>query len=169
MDKIKTTKDHNYPQFSKKDLLDFMSVTLDTSHLPMSTLNKEAPWKAVVCLGGGRRNVRCEIDQIKQQKEHHYQQLARKVVLLYRLVTLDTSHLLISTLNAWAFSKAVVFGRKKKRVRCEWANMSTKLEILLPCIRVTFDTIQLLISMLNLEASWKAVVFWRSKKKKGQM
>jgi len=49
MDQIcKTTKDHNYQQFAKKDVLRCMFVTLVTTQLLMSALNKEAPEKAVV-------------------------------------------------------------------------------------------------------------------------
>ena len=61
-------------------------------------------------------SVRCEMDQIKTTKDHHYQQLARKDLLLSRFVALDTSHLLISALNEEAPWKAVVFGRRKKKV-----------------------------------------------------
>jgi len=67
-------------------------------------------------LGEGRRKVRCEMNQINQQRNHNYQQLARKDVLLCKVVTLDTTQLLISALNEEAPSKAVVFGRKKKKV-----------------------------------------------------
>ena len=42
--------------------------------------------------------------------------MARKDVLLYMFVTLDTTHLLISALNEEALLKAVVFGRRKKKV-----------------------------------------------------
>ena len=66
-------------------------------------------------LGGIKRGIRCELDQIKTTKDHHYQQLARKDVLLARDVTLDTSHLLMSALNAIVDLKAVEFGRNKKR------------------------------------------------------
>jgi len=45
-----------------------------------------------------------------------YQQLARKDVLLSKDVTLDTTQLLMSALNEEARSKAVVFGRRKKKV-----------------------------------------------------
>ena len=47
IDRIKTTKDHNYQQLERQDLLFLMSVTLDTTHLLMSALNKDAPQKAV--------------------------------------------------------------------------------------------------------------------------
>ena len=68
-------------------------------------------------MGGGRRkvHVRCEMDQNKTTKDHHYQQLARKDLLPCRLVTLDTSHWLMSWLNKEAPEKAVVFGRRKKK------------------------------------------------------
>ena len=46
--------------------------------------------------------------------DHNYQQLATQDVLNSRLVTLDTSHLLRSALNEEAYSKAVVFGRRRK-------------------------------------------------------
>ena len=67
-------------------------------------------------MGGERRKrVRCEIDQIKTTKNHHYQQLARKDLLPSMFVTRDTTHLLMSALNAAAPAKAVVFGRRKKK------------------------------------------------------
>ena len=53
------------------------------------------------------------MDQIKQQRTNHYQQ--RKDVLSDKDVTLDTSHWLMSALNAAAPSKAVVFGRRKQK------------------------------------------------------
>jgi len=47
------------------------------------------------------------MDQINTTKDHHYQQLARKEdVLYFKVVTLDTTHLLISALNALALPKA---------------------------------------------------------------
>jgi hypothetical protein len=55
------------------------------------------------------------MDQIKTTKDHHYQQLANKDVLFITFVPLDTSHLLMSALNAAAFKKAVVVGRRKKK------------------------------------------------------
>ena len=55
------------------------------------------------------------MDQIKTTKAHHYQQLARKDLLLCNIVTLDTTHLLMSALNALATEKAVVFERRKKK------------------------------------------------------
>ena len=64
--------------------------------------------------------VRCEMDQKKSTKDHNYQHLARKDVLLDKDPsdkdpTLDTSHLLMSALNEDAPSKAVVCGRRKKK------------------------------------------------------
>ena len=53
------------------------------------------------------------MDQIKTTKDHHYQQ--RKDVLSDKDVTLETSHWLRSPLNAARPSKAVVFGRRKKK------------------------------------------------------
>ena len=44
-------------------------------------------------------SVRCEMDQIKTTKDHHYQQFARKDLLLCMFVTLETTHLLMSALN----------------------------------------------------------------------
>jgi len=44
-----------------------------------------------------------------------YQQLARKDLLPRMFVTLDTTQLLMSALNKEASSKAVVFGRRKKK------------------------------------------------------
>ena len=41
--------------------------------------------------------------------------MARKDLLLYIFVTLDTTHLLMSALNALAPEKAVVFGRRSKK------------------------------------------------------
>ena len=103
---------------ARQDLLRYMFVTLDTTHLLMSPLNEEARPKAVVF---GRKKkeerVRFEMDQIKTTKDHHYQQLARQDLLLPNDVTLDTSHWLISALNAVAPVKAVVFGRRKKKCK----------------------------------------------------
>ena len=48
------------------------------------------------------------MDQIKITKDH-------QDVLLARVVTLDTSHLLMSAVNALVDLKAVEFGRNKKR------------------------------------------------------
>ena len=56
------------------------------------------------------------MDQINTTKAHHYQQLARNDLLSPRVVTLDTTHLLMSALNEEALLKAVVFGRRKKKV-----------------------------------------------------
>jgi hypothetical protein len=50
------------------------------------------------------------MDQNKTTKEHNYQQLARKDVLVSKDVTLDTTQLLMSALNEEARLKAVVFG-----------------------------------------------------------
>ena len=55
MDQLNTTKDHNYQQLARKDLLNNKVVTLDTSHLLRSALNAAAFRKAVVFLGGERR------------------------------------------------------------------------------------------------------------------
>ena len=41
--------------------------------------------------------------------------MARKDVLPHKVVTLDTTQLLMSALNALAPQKAVVFGRRKKK------------------------------------------------------
>ena len=56
------------------------------------------------------------MDQNKTTKEHNYQHLARQDLLLLKVVTLDTTHLLMSALNEEALLKAVVFGRRKKKV-----------------------------------------------------
>ena len=56
------------------------------------------------------------MDQNKTTKDHNYQQLARKDVLFFKVVTLDTTQLLMSTLNEEALINAVVFGRRKKTV-----------------------------------------------------
>ena len=42
--------------------------------------------------------------------------MARQDLLLLKVVTLDTTHLLMSALNEEALLKAVVFGRRKKKV-----------------------------------------------------
>ena len=55
------------------------------------------------------------MDPIKTTKDHHYQQLARKDSLETMVVTLDTTQLLILALNTSAYSKAVVFGWRKKK------------------------------------------------------
>ena len=108
MDQIKTTEDHNYQQLARQDLLLSMVVTFDTTHLLMSALNKEASWKAVVF---GRRKKKGKMwnGQNKATKDHNYQQFARKDVLPPMSVTLDTTQLLISALNALALKKAIVF------------------------------------------------------------
>jgi hypothetical protein len=66
MDQINTTKDHNYQQLARKDLLPCKDVTLDTSHWLMSALNPVAPLKAVVF---GRRKKKkgsdVKMDKIK--------------------------------------------------------------------------------------------------------
>jgi hypothetical protein len=60
------------------------------------------------------------MDQIKTTKNHHYQQLATKDVLLAKVVTFDTSHLLMSALIALALAKAgCVWEKEEERVRCE--------------------------------------------------
>ena len=51
----------------------------------------------------------------QNNKDHNYQQLARKDLLPPMFVTLDTTHLLMSALNEEAPLKAVVFGRRKKK------------------------------------------------------
>ena len=112
----KTTRCHHYQHLARQDLLRAISVTLDTTHWLMSPLNAAAPKKAVVCLGEGRRKVRCENGPNKTTKDHNYQHLARQDLLRAIFVTLDTTHLLMSALNAAAFWKAVVFGRRKKKV-----------------------------------------------------
>ena len=60
--------------------------------------------------GGKKKGSDVKMDQIKTTKDHNYQQLARKDVLAYKEVTLDTSQLLMSALNEEARLKAVVFG-----------------------------------------------------------
>ena len=92
-----------------------MFVTLDTSHWLRSALNEEAPAKAGGVWEEKEENVRCEMDQIKTTKDHNSQQLARQDVLFCMFVTLDTSHWLRSALNALAWLKAVVFGRRTKK------------------------------------------------------
>ena len=62
----------------------------------------------------------------KTTKDHNYQQFARKDLLRSRYFTLDTSHLLMSELNALALLKAVVFGRKKKKGTCKMWNGPNK-------------------------------------------
>ena len=54
-----------------------------------------------------------EMDKMKQQNNH--QQLTRQDLPLFMFVTLDTTHWLMSALNAVATKKAVVFGRRKKK------------------------------------------------------
>ena len=48
MDQNKTTKDHNYQQLARQDVLRYKVVTLDTTQLLRSALNEEAKAKAVV-------------------------------------------------------------------------------------------------------------------------
>ena len=58
MDQNKTTKDHNYQQLARQDLLLSMVVTFDTTHLLMSALKALAYLKAVVF---GRRRKKGEM------------------------------------------------------------------------------------------------------------
>ena len=101
------------------------------------------------------------MDQLKQQRTNNYQQLARQDLLRSKVVTLDTSHLLMSPLNAAALLKAVVLGRRKKKSK-KW-NVPNKQQRnqnyqqlarqdLLEAMVVTLDTTQLLRSALNEEA-----------------
>ena len=71
-------KDHNYQQLAIQNVLLYMVVTLDTTQLLRSALNSLALKKAVAF--GRRKKIRCEIDQIKQQRNHNYmyQKLARQ-------------------------------------------------------------------------------------------
>ena len=55
--------------------------------------------KRLLCLRGERKQVRCEMDQIRTTKDNNSQQLARKDLLYRMFVTLDTTHLLMSALN----------------------------------------------------------------------
>ena len=61
MDKI-TTRDNRY------NVPPFRCVTLDTSHLLMSALNKEAPRKAVVFGRRKKKGSDVKMDQIKTTK-----------------------------------------------------------------------------------------------------
>ena len=79
-----------------------MFVTLETSHLLISALNALALAKAVVFGRRKKKGSNVKMDQLKTTKNHHYQQLARKDVLYFMFVTLDTSHLLMSLLNSEA-------------------------------------------------------------------
>ena len=115
---------------ARNDVLSCKDVTLDTSHLLMSALNASASLKAVVF---GRKKkkkgsdvkiktsttiyqqlAKCEVARINTTKDHSYQLLARQDLLFSKVVTLDTSHLLMSGLNALVDLKAVEFGRNKK-------------------------------------------------------
>ena len=87
---------------ARKDLLWFKVVTFDTSQLLRSALNEVALAKAGCVWEKEEERVRCEMDQIKTTKNHHYQQLTRKDLLPCMFVTLDTTHLLRSALNACA-------------------------------------------------------------------
>ena len=154
----KTTKDHHYQQLARQDLLPPKVVTLDTSHLLRSALNALSFSKAVVF---GRRKKKGQMWNGPNitTKDHYYQQLAKKHVLFSKDVTLDTSHLLMSALNALAFSKAVVFGRREEeRVRCEMDQLNTTKDHnyqqlarqdVLFCKFLTLDTSHLLMSALN--------------------
>ena len=81
----------------------------------MSELNALALLKAVVFGRRKKKGSNVKMDKIKTTKNHHYQQLVRQDVLSRKVVTLDTSHLLMSVLNKKASRKAVVFGRRKKK------------------------------------------------------
>jgi hypothetical protein len=62
------------------------------------------------------------MDKMKQQ----HKQLAKKDLLFARCLKLDTSHLLMSALNAVALSKAgCVWEEKEERVRCEMDQIKT--------------------------------------------
>jgi len=58
-----------------------------------------APEKAGCVLEEQEESVRCEMDQIKTTKDHHYQQVARQDLPFLMCVTRDTTHLLMSALN----------------------------------------------------------------------
>ena len=112
----KTTKG---PQLSTigKEKLTFFQVS-HTWHGPLADVGVErgSTIKGCCVWEEEEESVRCEMDQNKTTKEHNYQQLARKDVLVSKDVTLDTTQLLMSALNEEARSKAVVFGRRKKKV-----------------------------------------------------
>ena len=60
-------------------------------------------------------------------KDHNYQQFARQDVLYCMFVTLDTTQLLRSALNEEAPEKAVMFGRRKKKVLdVKWTKYNNK-------------------------------------------
>jgi hypothetical protein len=65
----------------------------------MSALNFVAPEKTGCVLEEKEESVRCEMDQLKTTKDHHYQQFARNDLLFPMFFKLDTSHLLRSVLN----------------------------------------------------------------------
>ena len=65
-------------------------------------------------MGEGRRKVRCGSIKTTRTKQK-YQQFARKDVLLCRVVTLETTHLLMSALNKKAPLKAGVWEEKEER------------------------------------------------------
>jgi hypothetical protein len=77
-----------------------MFVTLDTTQLLMSALNALALRKAVVFGRREEESVRCENGPNKTTKDHNYQHLARQDLLPPMSVTLDTTQLLMSALNA---------------------------------------------------------------------
>ena len=93
-----------YEQFGRKNLLAYMVVTFATLQLLISALNAEAPRKAVVCFGEeeGLDVKWMKKWMKKKQKGQQIQQFGRKDLLLSMFVTLDTIHLLMSTLNALA-------------------------------------------------------------------
>ena len=113
--KKKTTKDHHYQQLARKVVLHFVSVKLDKSHLLRSALNPLACEKAIFWEEEEEKKVRCEMDQIKQQRTTTTNIGKEIDSLSFVFVTLDTSHWLMLALNAAAFLKAVVFVRRKKK------------------------------------------------------
>ena len=93
-----------------------------TWHVPLADIRVErgSTIKGCCVWEEEEESVRCEMDQIKTTKNHHYQQLARQDLQPARFVTLDTSHLLMSALKEVAIAKAgCVWEKKEERVRCE--------------------------------------------------
>jgi hypothetical protein len=172
----KTTKDHNYLQLARKDLLLPMFVTLDTTHLLMSALNEEAPEKAVVF---GRRKKKGQMwnGPNKTTKDHNYQQLARRHTVSHVRHTWHDPVAEVGVKRGSTHKGCCVWEEEEERVHVRFepnkTTMTTKWPPLSLISRqdllwrkdVILDTFHWLMSALNEEAPWKAVVFGRRKKK----
>jgi hypothetical protein len=114
MDQLKTTKEPQLSTIGKERLTSI--YVCHTWHVPLAEVGVErcSFIKGCCVWEEEEERVRCEMDQITQQRTTTINQLQEDLPFSNR-VTLDTSHWLMSWLNAAAFLKAVVFGRRKKK------------------------------------------------------